>query len=135
MNKLISLVKRRQTAVLSVILLALALVALWGYQFEAEAESPEPLRVVLHTKGGPVVFEHRLHASPESLDLACADCHHDYTPEKKESVNMNCRQCHYSDQEEFLQMCSDASIHKRCIGYNCINCHSDGLENCEMCHE
>lgn len=138
MDKLIDTVKRFKTALLIVVLLILTVVAFWGYCFEAGGESPEPLRVVLQTKGGPVVFDHRYHSSPEGVDLACSDCHHDYDPEKKDSsekVEMNCRRCHYSNQEEFQEMCSDATIHKRCIGYNCINCHSDGLENCGMCHE
>jgi hypothetical protein len=93
----------------------------------------EPENVAFETDGGPVVFNHFAHASPDEFGLDCADCHHGYTKEKKKIFPMNCRRCHYNTKYESL--CESADTHTRCIGKNCIDCHSDGEEDCSLCHK
>jgi hypothetical protein len=105
------------------------IIAFWGYCYEQETE---PIRVVFITKGGPVVFEHLEHTSPDGYELECESCHHNYSTEetKNENTSMNCRECHYS--KKLKTVCEDADVHKRCIGENCMQCHE---ENCEFCHK
>jgi hypothetical protein len=80
-----------------------------------------------------VEFNHFTHASPDEYDLACDECHHGYERGKNLKFMMNCRQCHYNTFHASL--CEDDDMHVRCIGRNCINCHSDGVDDCQICHK
>lgn len=100
---------------------------------ESFPEIVEPKLVKFETDGGLVVFDHFKHASPDEYDLGCDECHHGYKPEKKKTFVMSCRRCHYNTKYE--KICENADTHVRCIGKNCLNCHEEGKENCEMCHK
>lgn len=93
----------------------------------------EPKEITFETDGGPVVFNHFSHASPDEYDIECQTCHHGYQRKKPGVFPMNCRRCHYNTK--YTQICEDADIHMRCIGKNCIECHSDGVDDCTLCHE
>ncbi|UCH95765.1 MAG: hypothetical protein JSV88_02670 [Candidatus Aminicenantes bacterium] len=92
-----------------------------------------PAKIEFDTDGGGVVFDHLTHASPDGYDLACDTCHHGYKPENKKSFPMNCRRCHYNTKYETI--CEDEETHARCVGKNCVDCHTDGAEDCEICHK
>jgi len=95
-------------------------------------EAPEEIE--FKTDQGDVIFDHATHADlEEGYDLACNDCHHNYKPEHKKPVPMNCRRCHYNTKYESI--CEEDDNHMRCIGKNCIDCHTDGAEDCEICHQ
>ena len=93
----------------------------------------EPKSITFETDGGPVVFNHLDHASPDEFGIDCEECHHGYTKENKKTYPMNCRRCHYNTKYE--KICEDEDTHIRCIGKNCVDCHSDGKEDCSICHK
>jgi len=93
----------------------------------------EPEKVKFDTEVGPVEFDHSIHASEDGFGLECDSCHHGYNPENKEGFAFNCRRCHYNTK--YNDLCKGDDMHVLCIGISCINCHSDGAENCEMCHK
>ena len=103
------------------------IIAVLAYALEKEKE---PVRIAFSTKGGGVIFNHQNHTSLENIK--CEDCHHNYDPTGKDSGSMNCRKCHYS--KEFEEICQDESVHKRCIGKNCLECHEPGSVDCNFCH-
>lgn len=98
---------------------------------ETFVSNDPPEKLDFETDGGRVVFDHMTHASPDGYD--CDTCHHGYKPENKKTFPMNCRRCHYNTKYEPL--CEDEETHARCIGKNCVDCHSDGAEDCEICHK
>jgi hypothetical protein len=120
-------VERKKRLVLGVTVGILVIIAIIGYAFQGEKE---PLRAAFDTKGGGVVFDHRLHTSLK--DTACSECHHNYEEGKDGSAPMNCRECHYDKGD--LETCRDEAVHKRCIGKNCQDCHGEGSASCEFCH-
>ncbi len=93
----------------------------------------EPEIVIFETENGKVVFNHKDHASEENYDLGCETCHHNYLPENVSIYSMNCRQCHYNSS--YSSVCKNAEVHTRCIGKKCTECHTEGEENCEICHK
>lgn len=113
-----------------IIIIICAVLGIYGYTLES---SGNPIRVLFKTKGGPVVFDHRMHL--EDYGFECASCHHElYTDEKI----WNCRKCHSKEVEEYQGICDDRAIHKQCIGANCIDCHKEsGLDtdDCKSCHQ
>ena len=97
-----------------------------------------PKTVQFETENGPVTFNHLTHASPDDFDIACDTCHHGYKAGDKETkafpgYPMNCRRCHYNTKYETI--CESDDVHSRCIGKNCIDCHTDGADDCEICHK
>ncbi len=91
----------------------------------------QPKLVNFETDAGLVKFDHFKHASPDEYDLECSECHHEIGG--KEPYSMNCRQCHYNTK--YAKICEDEDSHVRCVGKNCVDCHSEGTENCEICHK
>jgi hypothetical protein len=92
-----------------------------------------PGKMEFDTDGGRVVFDHLTHASADGYDVACDTCHHGYKPENKRSFPMNCRRCHYNTK--YKSVCENENTHVRCVGKNCVDCHTDGAEDCEICHK
>jgi hypothetical protein len=130
MNEVKSLTEKRKSLFLYVVVAAFIIVAIIGYSFE---KKNEPIRVAFDTKGGGVVFNHKLHVALDNMK--CEECHHNYEKDSDDpfAKQMNCRECHYYNKE-YAEICEDANIHKRCIGKNCIDCHVQGSVNCEFCH-
>ncbi|MCK4836336.1 MAG: hypothetical protein KAT17_06850 [Candidatus Aminicenantes bacterium] len=92
-----------------------------------------PKEIIFNTDGGPVVFNHLDHASPDGYEIECETCHHGYKIENKKNFPLNCRRCHYNSK--YKMICENADVHVRCIGKNCIECHSDGVDDCTICHK
>ncbi len=93
----------------------------------------EPKEVIFETDGGKVVFMHKEHSSKDGYEIDCKTCHHNYQPDSKKEYSMNCRQCHYNSK--YKSLCEKEETHIRCIGKQCMECHTDGEENCEICHK
>jgi hypothetical protein len=94
---------------------------------------PPPGKILFESDGGQVNFDHLIHASADGYDLACNTCHHGYKPENKKSFPMNCRRCHYN--KKYKTVCGKEETHIRCVGKKCVDCHTDGAEDCEICHK
>jgi len=108
-------------------------VTLCGYFFFPLHKSADPSGILLDSKGGAVIFAHRLHAGDEGAAIGCSDCHHNYIAADSSSPRqMNCRDCHYRDPEIAKAACADDETHPRCIGKQCVTCHEG--ESCNFCH-
>lgn len=116
------LTENKKKIYLGVVTAVLVIIAILGYAFEKKAE---PLRTAFDTAGGGVIFDHKMHASLK--DTQCSECHHNDDENAR-----SCRECHYSS--EFKEACEDEAVHKRCIGKNCMSCHTESSVNCEFCH-
>lgn len=127
MKQLGDINKNKNYLFLTITISVLIIIAVIGFSLE---NKQSPIRVSFDTKGGGVIFDHQLHVNLK--DSQCTDCHHNYDPDEATQEEMNCRSCHYN--REMIESCSDESIHKRCIGKNCTDCHSQGSVNCEFCH-
>jgi hypothetical protein len=92
----------------------------------------KPENIKFETDGGTVTFDHQMHSSKDGLELECKECHHGYSDEKARTYPMSCRRCHYNTK--LSEICTQEEIHVRCIGKNCVACHTDDAENCEKCH-
>ena len=96
-----------------------------------EKKPEEPIRIMLKSTGGKVLFTHKEHNSVDGYGFDCTDCHHLY--EEGEGVKPEaCGECHEADsEEEDVPKRSDA-FHTQCIG-----CHEDdgtAPNECSQCH-
>ena len=88
----------------------------------------EPIRIMLTSTGGNVLFDHKKHASESGYGLACTDCHH--MLEDEGAKPKTCTECHEVDGEDPMKR-SDA------LHMQCIDCHKeDGTApaECSGCH-
>ena len=88
----------------------------------------EPIRIMLTSTGGNVLFDHKEHASESGYGLACTDCHH--MLEDEGARPKTCTECHEVDGEDPMKR-SDA------LHMQCIDCHKeDGTApaECSGCH-
>jgi len=90
-------------------------------------------RILFKTKGGPVVFDHRLHTDKDGPGLECGQCHHNDQQDAAQRPERNCRKCHYNNKDIRSKVCTEEAVHKRCIGKQCADCH--GVEDCTLCHK
>ena len=96
------------------------------------APTPEqPVRIMLKSVAGKVLFDHKTHTVEAGYGLDCSDCHHNLEPGESDDVEA-CGGCHEpeTDDEDMLKR-SDA-FHGQCIG-----CHEDfesGPTECASCH-
>lgn len=114
----------------------LLVVGVLSYVFVYFTPAPaQPVRLMLHSKGGKVLFDHKIHASESGYAISCSDCHH--TLEPGEMVGPSdveaCGACHEPESAEDGPKRSDA-FHKSCTG-----CHEDyGAgptgKDCNSCH-
>jgi hypothetical protein len=121
---------KTETIAITLIIINLLIIAAIGYGFEW-AGPPDSITMI--TKGGAVVFDHKLHTLHGTPDLKCAGCHHPVdggkTSHSKEI--RDCRACHYY-QKITTAECKEAEVHKRCIGDKCTSCHTK--KECGFCH-
>jgi hypothetical protein len=98
------------------------------YAAFAHKAPEEPIRIMLHSTAGNIVFDHKTHASEDGYAYACIDCPHAW--EEGEGKPLACGECHEVDGEDFLKR--SAVFHTQCMG-----CHEDfgtaPLE-CAGCH-
>jgi hypothetical protein len=89
----------------------------------------EPIRIMLHSTAGTILFDHKEHASANGYNIDCGDCHHD--SEDDEDEQTSCGDCHEPNSDEDAPKRSDA-FHMQCIA-----CHEDGDAGpvkCADCH-
>lgn len=85
----------------------------------------EPVRLMLKSTAGKILFDHMTHTAAEGYGIACDDCHHE---EQEGSMSCSGEDCHCPDTEPKR---GDA-LHSNCKG-----CHEDsgaGPVECGACH-
>lgn len=91
----------------------------------------EPIRIMLNSTAGKVMFSHKVHAGEDGYGIECVDCHHVWEEDSGEKP-VSCGECHEAEsEEEDMPKRSDA-LHRQCIG-----CHEDdgtGPVECSKCH-
>ncbi|GAB7022537.1 cytochrome c3 family protein [Salidesulfovibrio brasiliensis] len=142
---------------ISIITVVMLIAAVAGYVVPAGSQSP-PVKVLLESKGGNVLFTHQQHA--DMGDMRCGDCHHtsgeDPNPprctdchpakfsaqylEEHTELNMSpqqCASCHHprADISPF-----DHDLHVDEYTSDCTDCHhdtdiEDEPQQCSNCHE
>ncbi len=93
-----------------------------------EKTPEEPVRIMLKSTGGNVLFDHKEHVAESGYEIACVDCHHDI--ENEGDKPSACGECHLPDDEEESPKRSDA-FHSQCK-----TCHEEGggPVDCAQCH-
>lgn len=150
--------KEPQLAKLFAVIILLLLISTLSYVFSPganeaadDSQPKEPIRVLMNTKNGKVLFDHSTHASKSGYGLSCTDCHHhpsdeeeavqrscDYchvNPDKNKAFNENCLECH--DQEEVEGVETNRLVVNNHQRGECIKCHTDfgkGPVDCKKCH-
>ncbi len=113
------------------------------------AKPPEqPIRIMLQSTAGKVLFTHQSHESEVGYGVACSSCHHH--PEDDEAANRACGDCHDAEggnkaESPVCQEChepdeiEDSETPKRSDAFHaqCISCHTEfeaGPVECSACH-
>ena len=89
----------------------------------------EPVRVLLKSTAGNILFDHKQHSSEDGYGYDCVDCHHLWEKDKGEKPEA-CTECHLSDGEDPIK--TSEAFHQQCIG-----CHEDAGTAptiCADCH-
>ena len=88
----------------------------------------DPIRIMLRSTAGNVLFDHKEHASEDGYGLACDDCHHMWEDDGQKPES--CGECHEPDGEDPIKR--SEAFHMQCI-----DCH-DGDDaaptECAGCH-
>jgi hypothetical protein len=112
---------------LAAILLVVGVVC---YAAFPQKKPEDPIRIMLKSAGGTVLFDHKAHASEDGYGIDCTECHHMW--EKAEGTKPEaCTECHTAEAEGDMPKLSDA-FHKQCI-----SCHEDdgtAPVECSACH-
>ncbi|RLB12539.1 MAG: cytochrome C [Deltaproteobacteria bacterium] len=91
-------------------------------------KKPEkPIRIMLMTTAGNVLFDHKAHFTDYEVD--CMDCHHDIGDDSEKPTS--CSECHLPEGSDEAPK-RVVAFHKQCIG-----CHEDqgvGPTECSGCH-
>lgn len=119
--------KTKKAIVLGLIVGFAALGAL-GYS-QKKGPLQEPQRVLYKGKGGPVIFDHKAHASPGGFVATCEECHH-----------LTKLIVHETDQGSVV---FDHHVHSTSADYGleCGDCHHElslaldsRIQKCGVCH-
>lgn len=90
------------------------------------AKAPEePVRLMLETSAGSILFDHKTHTADAGYGLACDDCHHET---QDGSNSCSGEDCHGPESDPTR---GDA------LHTNCKGCHEDGGAGpveCSACH-
>ena len=100
------------------------------YSAFAKKAPEEPIRIMLKSTAGNILFDHKEHASESGYSLDCNDCHHDFEEGDNGGKPDACGECHGAEEEDAPKR-SDA-FHIQCKG-----CHEDegtAPVNCKECH-
>jgi hypothetical protein len=119
--------KLERTLVYS-LLAILFVIGVVSYAAFGKKTPEEPIRIMLNSTAGNVVFDHKTHTSKDGYAYECIDCHHAW--EEGEGKPLACGECHEVDGEDSLRR--SAVLHTQCIG-----CHEDfGMApvECSACH-
>lgn len=124
----------------------LLFVGVCAYAFFSDQKPDIPVRMMLHTTAGKVLFDHKTHAGDTGYALSCNDCHHHppdtdeyvacgdcHTPGDTDPVPETCLDCHdESEVEDFEMIKRGDAFHGQCIV-----CHKEygaGPMDCAQCH-
>jgi hypothetical protein len=112
--------------------IVLFIVGVVCYAAFPERRPEQPVRIMLKSTAGNVLFSHKMHASyEEGYGFDCIECHHLWEEDLGEKP-LACGECHLADnEEEYMPGRSDA-FHLQCQG-----CHEDfgsGPVQCSDCH-
>lgn len=91
----------------------------------APEKPEEPVRIMLKSTAGKILFDHRTHATDDGYGVACDTCHHE---QQEGTMSCSGEDCHGPESDPTL---SDA-MHTRCKG-----CHEEvgaGPVECTACH-
>lgn len=115
------------------IFIVFLIIGVYGY---SERDSDNPQKLVIGSNSGHVIFSHIHHQSGGARD--CRTCHHNIsgTVGDDYSHQWKCTNCHGKGRD-FDYVCSDAALHKGCVGKQCADCHRKaGVDdtNCNKCH-
>jgi len=116
---------KKEIKIASVLAGILFLVGVVAYAGFPQKAPEEPIRIMLKSVGGNVLFHHKQHV--EDYGFECMDCHH--TMDDNESKAEACGECHTPSGEDALRR-ADA-FHQQCKG-----CHEEvgAPEECSGCH-
>ena len=98
------------------------------YTAFAKKAPEQPIRIMLKSTGGNVLFDHKEHFSESGYGLSCGDCHHEL--ENEGDKPSSCGECHGEDSE-------DAPKRSDALHSQCKDCHEeagDGPVKCAECH-
>lgn len=118
---------KRENMISYVILVASLVVGVICYAAFPVKKPDRPIRIMLMTTAGNVLFDHKSHLKDYGVD--CIDCHHDIMDNSE--MPTPCSECHLpqgSDEAPKRAM----AFHNQCIG-----CHEDqgtGPTECSSCH-
>jgi len=110
--------------------ITLFIVGVVCYAAFPESQPEEPVRIMLKSTAGKILFTHGVHTSEDGYGFDCIECHHFWDEDSGEKP-VSCGECHMRDSEEDSPMRSDA-FHLQCTG-----CHEDdgsGPVVCSDCH-
>ena len=108
---------------------ALFLIGVVCYAAFPEKKPEDPVRIMLHSTAGNVLFTHKEHTSENDYGFECTECHHLWE-EEEGSKPVKCGECHLEDSEEEPNRMD--AFHQQCIG-----CHEDDGTapiDCSACH-
>lgn len=111
---------------IAVILFAVGVVS---YAAFPERKPEEPIRIMLQSTAGKVLFDHKEHSSEDGYGIDCIDCHHAWEEDSGEKP-VSCSECHEIDGEDPIKR--SEAFHQQCIG-----CHEDDGNapvECSQCH-
>ncbi len=107
----------------------LFVVGIVSYAAFPERKPEEPIRIMLQSTAGKVLFSHKGHTSEDGYGLDCTDCHHAWEEDSGEKP-LSCTECHEIDSEDPIKR--SEALHQQCIG-----CHEDdgtAPVECSQCH-
>ena len=122
---------RREKIIAYCVAAALFVIGIVCYAAFPEKQPEVPIRIMLKSTAGKVLFTHKEHTSEDGYGFGCTDCHHLWEEDEGEKP-LSCGECHMKESEEDdVPKLSDA-LHQQCIG-----CHEDngsGPMECSDCH-
>ena len=104
------------------VLLVVGVVCYAGFSQEPPEE---PVRLMMKTTAGSILFDHKTHASDDGYGVACDDCHHE---EQDDTMSCSGEDCHGPEAD----VSRGDALHTNCKG-----CHEDGGAGpveCAACH-
>ncbi|MEW5909943.1 MAG: cytochrome c3 family protein [Thermodesulfobacteriota bacterium] len=133
---------------ITIILLVIGILSFTAFS----AKPPEqPVRIMLKSTGGKVLFDHKTHTAESGYGIKCLDCHHH--PEGDDAAVRSCGDCH-TQSEEKKEAKKESSVCREChdegeldteettkrsdaFHKQCIDCHKEndaGPKECAACH-
>jgi len=116
------------------LVIVLFVVGLVCYTAFSQNKPEDPIRIMLKSTAGNVLFDHKEHVSEDGYGIDCEDCHHEYDEEDEETKPEACGECHLAEMDED----EDDEGPKRmdAFHFQCNGCHeeTDAPLDCAQCH-